>query len=345
MIPKQHMLKLSHINVKSVCNEIPSLHHSIYNNSTDICTVFETTIKGDDHSQRELAPPGYKVLSYPQSDGQVGRGLAFIIKDHLNVSDLTQDTTFSTMETHLITLKFQSINFFIRLVYRLPQVSVVNFCNEFLDMIERSFNVTKDKLIIIGHFNIHMDTPTESDVIIFNDLLDSLNMKNRITFSTHKSLHTLDFIIEDRNENLLYNIERGHQFSDHNFIHSTLDVRTEVPPKKTLTYRNVNSIDIKELAKDIIGSLDDFGGDVKQLVDKYSNNIRKCLDAQALIKVKAMRITYRHPWYNDKIKAEVKLRRQKESKWNKDQTKYNYITFYYQRRHIANIIQTAQRNY
>ena len=94
-----------------------------------------------------------------------------------------------------------------------------------------------------------MDTLTESNVIIFNDLLDSMNMKNRITFSTHKSLHTLDLIIKDRNENLLYNLERGHQFSDHNFIHPTLDLRKEVPAEKTLTYRNLKSINIKEFAK------------------------------------------------------------------------------------------------
>ena len=161
-------------------------------------------------------------------------------------------------------------------------------------MIERSFNVTKDKSIIIGDFNIHMDALTESDVIIFNDLLDSLNMKNRITFLTHTSLHTLDLITED----------------DHNFIHSTLDVRKEVPSKKILTYRNLKIIDIKELAKDIIGSLDNFKDDVKQLVDKY-NNIRKCLDAQALIKMKVVKTTHRHPWYDGKIKAEVKLRETK----------------------------------
>ena len=54
-----------------------------------------------------------------------------------------------------------------------------------------------------------MDTPTESDVIIFNDLLESQNMENRITFLTHKSQYTLDLIIEDRNEQLLYNLEKG----------------------------------------------------------------------------------------------------------------------------------------
>ena len=169
---KKHMLKLSHINARSVCNKIPSLHHSICENNIDICAVSEDLDKaGWWHTQRELALPGYKFLSYPWSDGHVGGGLAFILKDHLKVTDPTQNTTFSTMETHLITLKLQSINLSIRLVYRLPQVSVLNFCNEFSDMIERDFNVTKDKSIIIGDFNIHMDTPTESDVIIFNDLL------------------------------------------------------------------------------------------------------------------------------------------------------------------------------
>ena len=107
----------------------------------------------------------------------------------------------------------------------------------------------------------------------------------------------------------------------------------------------MKSIDIKELSKDIIGSLDNFEGDVKQLVDKYNKNIRKCLDVQAVIKTKVMKTTYRHPRDDHKIKAEVKRRRQKESKWNKDLTEYNYMAFYYQRRHVANIIWTAQRNY
>ena len=67
------MLKLSHINARSICNKIPSLHHSICENNIDICAVSKTWIKqDDDHTQRELAPPGYKVLSYPLSDGWVG---------------------------------------------------------------------------------------------------------------------------------------------------------------------------------------------------------------------------------------------------------------------------------
>ena len=179
-IPKQHMLKLSQINVRWFCNKIPSLHHSICNNNIDICAVSKTWINQDEyHTLRELVPAGNKVLSYPQSDRHVGGGLTFIMKDNLKVMDPTQDTTFSTWESHLITPKLQSINLSIRLVYRLPQESVLNFCDEFSDMIERSFNVTKDKSIIIGDFNSHLDTLTESHVIILNNLLASLNMKTK----------------------------------------------------------------------------------------------------------------------------------------------------------------------
>ena len=91
----------------------------------NIHAVSETWIKqDDDHTQWELGPPGYKVLSYPQSYGHVGGGgLAFILKDYLKVIDPTQNTAFLTTETHLITLKLQSINLSIRLVYRLLQVS------------------------------------------------------------------------------------------------------------------------------------------------------------------------------------------------------------------------------
>ena len=146
---------------------------------------------------------------------------------------------------------------------------------------------------------------------------------------THKSQHTLDLIIEDRNKKLLYNLEKEHLFSDHNFIHSTLNVRKEVPPKKTSPYRSLKSIDILDLAKDIIGSLDDFKGDFKELIDRYNKNIRKCLDAHAPVNTKVVKTIHRHPWLNSKIKAEVKLRRQKERKWNKDPTEYNHMAFYY----------------
>ena len=46
-----------------------------------------------------------------------------------------------------------------------------------------------------------------------------------------------------------------------------------------------------------------------------------------------------------KLEQRLNLRRQKERRLNKNPNEYNYMAFYYQRRHVANIIRTTQRNY
>ena len=46
-----------------------------------------------------------------------------------------------------------------------------------------------------------------------------------------------------------------------------------------------------------------------------------------------------------RLEQRLNLGRQKERRWNKDPTECNYMAFYYQRRHVANIIQTTQSNY
>ena len=64
-------------------------------------------------------------------------------------------------------------------------------------------NIVKDRgeLILIGDFNIHMDSMNHLDTIIFNDCLDTLNLTNLVDFPMHKALHTLDLIICDRQSN------------------------------------------------------------------------------------------------------------------------------------------------
>ena len=79
----------------------------------------------------------------------------------------------------------------------------------------------------------HMNSHNGHAMKIINNSIEHSYMTEKgMTVLTHKSS-----IIEDRNEKLLYNLEKGHLFSGHNFIHSTLDVRKEVPPKKTLTHK------------------------------------------------------------------------------------------------------------
>ena len=63
------------------------------------------------------------------------------------------------------------------------------------------------ELVLIGDFNVHIDSPEAPDTILFSDFLDSLNLKNLVDFSTHLSNHSIDLIIMDKNSILSHILE------------------------------------------------------------------------------------------------------------------------------------------
>ena len=68
-------------------------------------------------------------------------------------------------------------------------------------------------------------------------------------------------------------------------------------------------------------------------------------DKHAASKKKLVKQSHNQPWFNTKIRNEIKLRRKKERDWNRDQTEYSYIAFVYQRKYVSNLIRSAQKAY
>ena len=85
--------------------------------------------------------------------------------------------------------------------------------------------------------------------------------------------------------------------------------------------------------------------DLHHLVEVYDQNLAEILDIHAPLKSKTLKITHIQPWFKNKIKREILLRRRLEWRWLQDPTQYNLQSFYYQRRHTANIINTAQKHH
>ena len=51
---------------------------------------------------------------------------------------------------------------------------------------------------------------------------------------------------------------------------------------------------------------------------------------------------HKQPWFDDKIKSEIILRRKKEQDWMMNPSPYTLNAFYMQRRHVSNIIKMAR---
>ena len=85
--------------------------------------------------------------------------------------------------------------------------------------------------------------------------------------------------------------------------------------------------------------------DLYHLVDVYNQILAEILDIHAPLKSKTLKITHIQPWFNDKIKTEILLRRRLEWRWLQNPTQYHLQSFYYQRRHITNTIKPAQKHH
>ena len=59
-------LRLSHINARSVYNKLNNLHQYINLHNIDLCAIMEMWIREEDGlDAKELAPNGYKYISFP----------------------------------------------------------------------------------------------------------------------------------------------------------------------------------------------------------------------------------------------------------------------------------------
>ena len=228
-----------------------------------------------------------------------------------------------------------------------PSTSVLQFCEELMSILENSIGTIRNKILFMGNFDIHMDWPEEANTFIFNDLLDSLNLRNNITFQTHISSHTLDLIINDQNESLVKCVKKGHSFTDHSLIQATIGIEKCSLLDKLVTYRKLENINETKFRKDLKDHLTECGThkELEAKTDCYNEVILATLDKHAPQKTKSVKVSHKQPWFLDKIKAEIRVRWKKEFIWNKDPNEYTYQTFYNQRHYCSNIIKSAQRQY
>ena len=340
-IPRANALTISHVNVRSIWNKILQFQQAVLQENIDICAVTEMWIKHDDKSTiKDVSPVNYKGISYPTSSGKSWGGLALIFTDHIDVQDNKKHYESEIMEAHRFNMKAfaSSINLYI--IYRYPNSSVLSFCNEITELFE--YNVANDRghTLLLGYFNIHLDDIHNLNTVTFTDLLESLNLQNRVTFPTHIRNHALDLVIDDITSPIIREVKIGHLLADHNFVLAYAEVlRPPLPTKSKQIDHSAFDSDIRSLLHT------DQKESLTGKVDHYNNTLKTILNSHAPVQTKQIKKHFHLPWFNDQIRAEIQVCRHKERTWNNNPTEYNFQAFYYQRRYIANIIKAAQRHH
>ena len=242
-------------------------------------------------------------------------------------------------------LRFKHVQVNLLLIYRIPNTSVLSFGNDLTDIIENNIMLNRGTPLLIGDFNIHTDNIVHPDTVLFNNILDGLNLRNNVNFATHKSLHHLDLILDDKEDRPHHKCSQRIN-AIRSLFYSCQNQDNSNPPKtEEITYRKLKNIDSRQLSRDITETLPQSKtGSVSHLVDYYNTSMRSLLDKHAPEKTKVIKQSHNQPWFNNTIKSEIVLRRKKEHTFFIDPTHYNFQAFYNQRRYVANLIKTAQKD-
>ena len=135
----------SHINVRSIYPKVLTFQQHVSMMNSTLCAITETWLLDDKDvlKNKEVLPPGYRILSHPCSDGRRGGGITIVHKKNVKVKDETPMQTSKIMEYTKVSACLSRINFDVYVVYHYLGTSVISFCEELTDILEN--NITKNK--------------------------------------------------------------------------------------------------------------------------------------------------------------------------------------------------------
>ena len=314
---QQKSLKLALLNTRSLNNKSHILNEFITDNKLDILCLTETWQKPLDYmALNQTTPSGFSYINNPRPEGR-GGGIAAIHHQDLQPRPLSISTP-SSFE-HLTFKLPGSQPLIISTIYRPPKPNP-SFLSDLSDFIT-ALSPISPSILLLGDFNLHIDSPDCKHAKDFMDLLHCFSFTQHINFPTHNRGHILDLVFSTGLH--IHNISSTDlTISDHLAI--TLSIDTPAPQSKQnrkITFRNLKSICPASLSTCITNTLSGLTPLVNptptDLVNTYNSTLSSSLNQLAPLKTKTVTFTHSAPWYTPELHKLKKQLRKLERLRNK----------------------------
>ncbi len=189
----------------------------------------------------------------------------------------------------------------IALVYRPPKPhpTFISDIHNFLI----SLCTAHSNILVIGDFNIHVDSHNCKLASNFKQTLDCLNLQQLVDAPTHNRGHTLDLVITDSlSVSGLQVYDVG--VSDHLAV--TFEVPILVPPtkpKRNMTFRNIKNLDAITLSQRLQHLSPSPHSSADDLMDYYNTSLTTILDCLAPLKTRTVTFTRSAPWFTNELRG------------------------------------------
>ena len=336
-------------NIQSIKGKDSLLLDELITNKIDMCIVTETWLKDQDQlwlETNDLVLNGYRIDNVNRPHTKGGGGLAIIYRSSMNVKLLKNDIVHS-MEYELWECKTSGTLIHVLAVYH-PPYSNTNKCtdamflDDFAELLEEVL-VNYGNIVCMGDFNMHIDNTDNPDAQVFLDMITALGLENQVTFPTHKNGHTLDLVItESESPVSVCRMTPVSFLSDHLGIVSVLSIDKPPIESKECTYRKIKDINRPELTLELKKRLTDFEtGELEDMIKLVNDTITSALDDFAPVKKKIILQRQTNPWFSNRIKAQKRLVRNHEKRWQKYRLKSNWTSFKVERNRYRMMIRSA----
>ena len=170
-------------------------------------------------------------------------------------------------------------------ICRPPDSNVLEFLNEFTDLLEYNINPSGE-LLLLEDFNITVNKPFDTEAATFLDILGSFNLVNKVDKPMHRLSNTLDVIIHDVDSNIIPKIKVERLFSDQHIVLFDIATLSTTTISKVQAYRKYKDINPNAFMKVVWKSLLDKtpGPSLNDKINYYNTTLQAILDNHATIR-------------------------------------------------------------
>jgi hypothetical protein len=187
------------INTGSVVNKLETFTTIFSDHSPDVVALTETWLThGGDQILSSMVPSGFSFIQVPRPSSRGGGGVGVVFKSTISATLVADSQTYDSFEHMDVRLKFGTRTLRLLVVYRPPRCSESDFLRDFSFVLEL-LSVTRDELLIVGDFNLHVDEEHDLYGCSFMSLIDSFGLQQDVVGPTHErsathKRHTFDLV-------------------------------------------------------------------------------------------------------------------------------------------------------
>ena len=288
--------------------------------------------ESDDTTPAQICPAGYSSISVLRKDKNWRRTCSYSQIQPYSQSTATYE--YNTVEYSDCILSLPNITIHMCVLYRPPHTSVLAFCDDLANYMERN-------ILLFGEVNIPPNQQDHPDMVLFKGVLDGI-------FPTHELRNSLYIIINISGDTFVTDLTQDILFSDHILIIYNIITRSNKCKKEEVAYRKTKNFISGDFSKDITEKLYSANLSIlflDELVKLYNDTLSAVLDDTSPLKRKKAPTYQKVPWFSGQISKEIRLRRKAEWAWPKDMSNpAKYLSFCWQGRSVLSMIDHTKRN-